>query len=316
MVTGGAGFIGSNLIEHFIKENRVVCLDNLITGNKENIQPFLTNRHFEFIEGDIRNLENCVNAVKGVDVVLHHAALGSVPRSIENPLNTNEHNITGFLNILEAARKVGVKRVIYASSSSVYGDDETFPKIEDETGNPLSPYAVTKVANELYARVYADLFGMELIGLRYFNVFGKNQDPAGSYAAVIPKFISRLTEGKEITVYGDGTQSRDFTHVANVVRANDLAASSTDANAINQVYNVAYGATTSLNDLVELIITLLAEIEIEVNRKLIVSGSLRKGEIKDSFADIGKITKNLAYSPVVTLEEGLRKTIPLYTGRK
>ena len=245
LVTGGAGFIGSNLIEVLLKQNNeVVCLDNFSTGKRENISPFLDDRNFTLIEGDIRDLEVCKTALKEVDIVLHQAALGSVPRSIEDPINTNSVNIDGFLNMLVASKDSGVRRFVYAASSSTYGDLPDLPKIEEKIGRPLSPYAVTKFVNELYADVFYKTYGLETIGLRYFNVFGKRQDPNGAYAAVIPKFVKALINGEAPIINGDGLTSRDFTYIDNVVQINQLAATTTNKAAINQVFNVAFGENT------------------------------------------------------------------------
>ena len=264
LVTGGAGFIGSNIIEYLLKKNnRITCIDNFATGKRENIENFLSNPHFKFIEGDITNLNNCDLACQGVDIILHQAALGSVPRSIENPLKTNDININGFLNILWSAKKNNIKRIVYAASSSTYGDSKKLPKIENEIGSPLSPYAVTKYVNELYAGVFSNLYGLELIGLRYFNVFGRKQDPNGAYAAAIPKFIKAFINHDSPIIHGDGSQSRDFTYIDNVIQANELAATTTNKNALNQVYNVACGEQSFLNDLVEELKSLLSEFDSE-----------------------------------------------------
>ncbi len=250
LVTGGAGFIGSNLIEKLLlQNNEVVCLDNLLTGKIENIEPFFSNKHFTFIQADIRDIKSCNKAVEGVDLVLHQAALGSVPRSIADPITTNEININGFLNILTASRDAKVKRFVYAASSSTYGDNFSLPKIEENIGKPLSPYAITKYVNELYADVFSRLFGMETIGLRYFNVFGRRQDPNGAYAAVIPKFVKLLINHESPFINGDGNYSRDFTYIDNVIQANELAATVQNNDSLNTVYNIAFGENTSLNAL-------------------------------------------------------------------
>ena len=254
LITGGAGFIGSNLCEYFLNKNyQVVCLDNFSTGFKHNIEPYISNPNFTLIEGDIRNLDTCHNACKNVDYVLHQAALGSVPRSINDPITTNEVNITGFLNMLVAARDAKVKRFVYAASSSTYGDSETLPKVEENIGKPLSPYAITKYVNELYADIFKKMYNFDTIGLRYFNVFGKQQTPDGAYAAVIPKFIKLLINQQSPVINGDGSFSRDFTYINNVLQINELAMLTTNSEALNQVYNVAFGEQTTLNELVELL---------------------------------------------------------------
>ena len=254
LVTGGAGFIGSNLTEALLKlNNEVICLDNFATGKKENITPFTTNPNYTLIEGDIRNLSDCQLAVKDVDYVLHQAALGSVPRSIKDPITSNEVNVSGFLNMLIASRDSGVKRFIYAASSSTYGDSESLPKVEDKIGKPLSPYAITKYVNELYADVFSKTYGLETIGLRYFNVFGRKQDPNGAYAAVIPKFVSQFMAGESPVINGNGEFSRDFTYIDNVIQANLLSMITDNKEAINTVYNVAFGERNTLKDLVELL---------------------------------------------------------------
>ena len=254
LVTGGAGFIGSNLCTDLVSNgNKVVCLDNFATGLRENISSLLEADNFELIEGDIRNIEDCEKAVSGVDYVLHQAALGSIPRSINDPATTNAVNISGFLNMLTASKDAKIKRFVYASSSSTYGDHQTMPKVEENIGNPLSPYAVTKYVNELYAKVFSDIYALETIGLRYFNVFGPNQDPNAEYSAAIPKFIKNLMNHEAPVVYGDGEQSRDFTYIDNVVRINHLAATCDNPNALNKIYNVAYGERTSVNQLIGLI---------------------------------------------------------------
>ena len=260
LVTGGAGFIGSNLCAYLLQNNiKVTCLDNLITGKLENIEESMSNANFKFMNGDITNLNDCTNACKDIDIILHQAALGSVPRSIENPITTNNINISGFLNILWAAKANNIKRVVYAASSSTYGDSKKLPKIEDEIGLPLSPYAVTKYVNELYAGVFSSLYNLELIGLRYFNVFGRKQDPNGAYAAAIPKFIKAFVNYESPIIHGDGSQSRDFTYIDNVIQANVLAATTTNSNAINQVYNVACGEQSILLELLKHIQNLVGD---------------------------------------------------------
>lgn len=306
LVTGGAGFIGSNLCEFLVEKNEVRCLDSLLTGHHANIEHLLENPQFTFIKGDVRDYEECLAAAEGVDVIFHQAALGSVPRSIETPLNTNAHNITGFLNMLEAAKNAQVKRFIFATSSSVYGDHEYLPKTEGKIGKPLSPYAVTKYVNEMYAAVYARLYGIETIGLRYFNVFGRRQDPNGAYAAVIPRFIKLLQEGKAITVNGDGEQTRDFTHVDNVIQANVLAATVQDSSALNTVYNVGCGSTITLNELIQAIEECFKERNFSHTAFDVIYGQKRKGDIEHSYASIEKAREFLKYNPIIDLKVGMR----------
>ena len=308
LVTGGAGFIGSNivafLLHHHAKEVRV--LDNLSTGYIENINEFNNNPAFKFINGDITNYVDCDNACKNIDYVLHQAALGSVPRSIENPLATNMANVSGFLNMLHTSVNNKVKRFVYASSSSVYGDDKTMPKQEDITGKLLSPYAVTKKANELYADVFHKIYGLEVIGLRYFNVFGPKQNINGPYAAVIPIFITELMNNRTPTIFGDGTTTRDFTFIENVIQSNLLAALTQNEGAINQIFNIAYGGTTSLNTLYKHIAN-----KLNVNIKPFYKEE-RRGDIKDSFADITKAKQLLHFNPVVDISKGLEITVDWY----
>jgi UDP-N-acetylglucosamine 4-epimerase len=313
LVTGGAGFIGSNLCDYLIKnQNEVYCLDDLSTGKVENIAHLLDLTNFHFIEGDIRNYETCKEVTSKVEIVFHQAALGSVPRSIDNPLLTHSVNNTGFLNMLEAARINEIERFIYAASSSTYGDSKELPKVEDNIGKPLSPYAVTKLSNELYANVFASLYGLKVIGLRYFNVFGRKQDPNGAYAAAIPKFIKLLLNGKSPVINGDGSQSRDFTYIDNVIQINMLAAITNNADAFNQVYNVAFGAQTDLNALLEMINHELAKLHPEVTGIKPVYGPERVGDIKHSHADISKAKKLLNYSPEYNLEKGMKEAIAWY----
>ena len=313
LVTGGAGFIGSNLCEALLDQNnKVVCFDNFSTGNRENIKPFLSNKNFELIEGDIRNYDHCNKATKSIDLVLHQAALGSVPRSIEDPILTNEVNVSGFLNMLTASKKNGIKRFVYAASSSTYGDLETLPKTENNIGKPLSPYGVSKYVNELYAKVFSDLYGMETIGLRYFNVFGKNQDPKGAYAAAIPKFIKLLIDHKSPTVHGDGSQTRDFTYVKNVVQANQLAATTTNPLALNTIYNVACGTSTSLNQVILLLKNFLVAYDTRINQVQIEFAAARLGDIKHSLASIEKAKNMLHYQPKYNFLEGLKEVMPWY----
>ncbi len=313
LVTGGAGFIGSNLVETLLQDERVAfvrVLDNLATGSLQNINSFLDNKKFEFIEGDIRSYQTCVTACAGIDRISHQAALGSVPRSINDPLTTNEVNITGTLNIFTAAKEHSVKRIVYAASSSTYGDHPGLPKLEDVIGKPLSPYAVTKYVNELYAGVYANLYNIELIGLRYFNIFGPRQNPNGPYAAVIPLFAEALIKNKPPTINGDGSHSRDFTYVANAVQANILSLFTDNKEAVNQVYNIACGEQTSL-------LQLFNGLKMEANSSLEpIHGPERKGDVKHSLANIDKATKLLGYDPLITVKEGLKKTFQWYSKRE
>lgn len=313
LVTGGAGFIGSNLCESLLNlGNKVICLDNFSTGKKENIQPFLKNPDFKLITGDIRSLDDCKNAVDGVDYVFHEAALGSVPRSINDPITTNDVNIGGFLNMLVASRDAGVKRFIYAASSSTYGDSKTLPKVEDVIGKPLSPYAITKYVNELYANVFADLYKLECIGLRYFNVFGKRQDPNGAYAAVIPLFIKLLINHESPVINGDGEFSRDFTYIENVIQMNLRAATTTNQDAVNTIYNTAFGERTTLNELVKDLKEYLSEFDPEISKIEIKYGSARKGDIPHSLASIEKGKNLLHYRPQYSLRDGLKEAISWY----
>jgi len=313
LVTGGAGFIGSNIVEKLLRQdNHVVCFDNFSTGKHENISPYINNPSFKLVNGDIRNPDDCREAARGCEIVLHQAALGSVPRSMADPATTNEVNISGFVNVLIAARDVGAKRVVYASSSSVYGDNQDLPKVEDKTGSPLSPYAVTKHANEVYATVFASCYKMEIIGLRYFNVFGRRQDPHGAYAAVIPLFIKSLLEKKSPVINGDGTNSRDFTYIDNVIQAIERAAITTNSNALNTVYNVACGSKITLNQLYEAIKIELMEFDKEIERLNPIHGPERAGDIPHSLASIEKAVKLLNYSPTFTFQQGMKETIKWY----
>jgi UDP-N-acetylglucosamine/UDP-N-acetylgalactosamine 4-epimerase len=309
LVTGGAGFIGSNLVEKLLTDTRVTTirvLDNLATGALKNIDEFKANPKFSFLEGDIRDYKTCLTACDGIDFISHQAALGSVPRSINDPLTSNNVNITGTLNIFTAAKEKKVKRIVYAASSSTYGDHPGLPKVEDVIGNPLSPYAVTKYVNELYANVYANLYGMQITGLRYFNIFGPKQNPQGPYAAVIPLFAQAVLDNKPPTINGDGNHSRDFTYVANAVQANILAMFTDNVNAVNQVYNIACGHQTSLNELFN-------ELKNFAGSSLQpVYGPERKGDVKHSLADISKAKKLLGYQPVVSVKEGLQQTFEWY----
>lgn len=313
LVTGGAGFIGSNLCRDLLENNnKVVCLDNFSTGKKENIEPFLNNSSFTLITGDIREPDVCKSAVNGIDIVLQQAALGSVPRSLNDPLTTNSVNVTGFLNMLLAARDAKVKRFVYAASSSTYGDSTMLPKTEDVIGKPLSPYAVTKYVNELYAHVFGLNYGMELIGLRYFNVYGRNQDPDGAYAAAIPKFIKLLIGHKSPLINGDGSNSRDFTYIDNVIQMNHLAALTTNKEAIGQVFNTAVGERADLNALIGLLKKYLAEFDPEIAQVKITYGPERAGDIPHSLASIDKAKKLLNYQPTHTLEKGLKESVKWY----
>ena len=313
LVTGGAGFIGSNLTEALLKlNNEVICLDNFATGKKENITAFTTNPNYTLIEGDIRKLSDCQLAVKGVDYVLHQAALGSVPRSIKDPITSNEVNVSGFLNMLIASRDSGVKRFIYAASSSTYGDSESLPKVEDKIGKPLSPYAITKYVNELYADVFSKTYGLETIGLRYFNVFGRKQDPNGAYAAVIPKFVSQFMAGESPVINGNGEFSRDFTYIDNVIQANLLSMITDNKEAINTVYNVAFGERNTLKDLVELLKKSLTEFDSKIKDIQVIYGPNRVGDIPHSLASIDKAKKLLAYNPQFSLEKGLKEAVNWY----
>jgi UDP-N-acetylglucosamine 4-epimerase len=313
LITGGAGFIGSNLVEYFLnKQFQVVCLDNLSTGKFENIEPFLHLDNFTWIEGDIRDFSVCVNAVSGCQFVLHHAALGSVPRSINDPIQTNSVNISGFLNVLTAARDAGVQRMVYAASSSTYGDSKALPKVEDQIGKPLSPYAVTKLVNELYADVFEKLYGMSVVGLRYFNVFGRRQDPAGAYAAVIPKFVMSFLKQEEIVVNGNGQHSRDFTYIDNVLLANDCALHAEGEKVNGQVFNVAYGAQTSLNEMLEVMKDLFAIRQGDFKPQSIIYGSERVGDIPHSWASIEKAKALMSYHPTHNFRKGLEEAIDWY----
>ncbi|MPT36773.1 MAG: SDR family oxidoreductase [Flavobacterium sp.] len=313
LITGGAGFIGSNLIEYFLnKKHSIVCLDNFSTGYRHNIEPFLNNPDFTLIEGDIRDLETCKKAVEGADYVLHQAALGSVPRSINDPITTNEVNVSGFLNMLVAARDAGVKRFVYAASSSTYGDSEALPKVEDKIGKPLSPYAITKYVNELYADVFSKTYGMETIGLRYFNVFGRRQNPNGAYAAVIPKFVMQFMEHESPVINGDGQYSRDFTYIDNVIQMNERAMETTRKEAVNTVYNTAYGDRTTLKELVTYLKEYLSEFDSEIANVAIVHGPNRAGDIPHSLASIDKARTLLGYDPQFSIKEGLKEAVSWY----
>lgn len=317
LITGVAGFIGSNLLEHLLKLNQhVIGLDNFATGHQSNldevqslVSPGQWSR-FTFIEGDIRNLEHCQQACEGVDYVLHQAALGSVPRSLNDPITTNASNITGFLNMLVSARDAGVKSFTYAASSSTYGDHPALPKVEENIGKPLSPYAVTKYVNELYAEVFARSYGFKAIGLRYFNVFGKRQDPDGAYAAVIPKWTAAMVRGEDVFINGDGETSRDFCFIENAVQANILAALADDS-AKNEVYNVAVGDRTTLNELFAALRDALAKNGV-VYEKAPVYRDFRAGDVRHSQADVSKAASRLGYAPEYRISEGIAKAMPWY----
>ena len=309
LITGGAGFIGSNICEYLIKHKvgQVRVVDNLSTGFYENIKSFVALPNFEFIEGDLTDTEFCKEICEGVDLVCHQAALGSVPRSIENPVATNHHNVTGFINIITAAKDAGVKRFVYASSSSVYGDELSSPKIEEKTGNLLSPYAVSKKTNEVYARVFHQLYDMEIIGLRYFNVFGPKQSPEGAYAAVIPLFIDGVINNKSVYIDGLGDQTRDFTFIENVVQANIKALTISESNAFGEVYNIACGDSISVLDLYNSISEIL-----NIKKEPCFRDS-RKGDIKNSLANISKAQEYLGYEPLYSVKEGLEKTVNYFS---
>ena len=313
LVTGGAGFIGSNLVETLLAQNNeVTVLDNFSTGKPENIRPFLDDKRVRLVTGDIRAMDDCRKAVDGMEYVLHEAALGSVPRSVKDPMTTTAVNILGFVNMLFSAREAGVKRFVYASSSSVYGAGDGSPKVEEKTGRQLSPYAITKYADELFAGNFHDLYGVDTVGLRYFNVFGRRQDPSGAYAAVIPKFAIRLLNHERPTVNGDGSFSRDFTHVDNVVRANELALLADAPDALNRAYNIAFGESATLNELFALLRADLAEFDPEIASIEAEYGPERPGDIPHSLADIGKAAELLGYAPEISLKQGLKKTARWY----
>lgn len=313
LVTGGAGFIGSNLCEALLEQEALVtCLDNFATGKRENIAPFLQNNHFTLIEGDIRDVETCQKACVGSDFVLHQAALGSVPRSINDPVTSNEVNVGGFLKMLVAAKDANVKRFVYAASSSTYGDSESLPKVEEVIGRPLSPYAITKYVDELYADVFKRTYDFDTIGLRYFNVFGRRQDPQGAYAAVIPKFVMQLMSHESPTINGGGEYSRDFTYIDNVVLMNLLAISSENTEAVNQVYNTAFGERTTLNDLVKYLKEYLSEFDPKIAEVEVKYGDYRKGDVPHSLASIDKAKKLLNYNPQFSMKDGLKEAVTWY----
>ncbi len=313
LVTGAAGFIGSNLCEALLDiGSTVIGLDNFATGHQKNIVAIEEHPNFTFIEGDIRNLEDCHKACKGVDFILHQAALGSVPRSINDPITSNEVNVSGFLNMLIAARDAKVKRFIYAASSSTYGDSKTLPKIEDNIGKPLSPYAITKYVNELYADNFKRTYDLDTIGLRYFNVFGRKQDPDGAYAAVIPKFVMQLMKHESPVINGDGSFSRDFTYIDNVIQMNLRAMVSENPDALNTIYNTAYGERTTLNELTTLLKKYLSEFDVTIGNVDIKYGPERKGDVPHSLASIDKAKELLGYAPEFDMESGLKEAVKWY----
>lgn len=315
LITGGAGFIGSNLCEYFLKEGHTVrCLDNFATGKPANIIPLLAAypERFTLVVGDIRNPDDCRKAVEGMDYVLHEAALGSVPRSIKDPVTTNEVNISGFVNMLVAARDARVKRFVFAASSSTYGDSASLPKVEEVIGRPLSPYAVTKYVNELYADVFQRTYGLEYIGLRYFNVFGRRQDPHGAYAAVIPLFVKKLMAHEAPVINGDGSYSRDFTYIDNVIQINRLALFTENQDAVNQIYNTAFGERTTLNELVGYLVEDLKEFDPGIGGIKPLHGPNRLGDIPHSLASIDKARRLLGYNPEFSMRKGLKACCKWY----
>ncbi|MGB5981067.1 MAG: SDR family oxidoreductase [Nonlabens sp.] len=313
LVTGAAGFIGSNLCEHFIyKGYEVRALDNFATGHKQNLEPIWSHPNFEFIEGDIRNLADCKKAVKNCNSVLHQAALGSVPRSIKDPITSNDVNVGGFLNMLVACKDEGVSKMVYAASSSTYGDSAVMPKVEDVIGKPLSPYAITKFVNELYAEVFFKTYGLDTIGLRYFNVFGRKQDPHGAYAAVIPLFTKSLMDGNSPIINGDGSFSRDFTYIDNVIQANERAMLTQDPKALNRVYNVACGQRTNLKELVSKLKSSLSRFDESVMGIDPIFGPERSGDIPHSLASIDKARELLGYDPEFNIDSGLDEATKWY----
>jgi UDP-N-acetylglucosamine 4-epimerase len=315
LITGGAGFIGSNLCEALLTlGNKVTCLDNFATGKRENIAELLNNKNFKLIEGDIRNLEDCQKAIAGNDYILHQAALGSVPRSINDPITTNAVNVGGFVNMLFAAKEARVKRFVYAASSSTYGDSTALPKVEENIGKPLSPYAVTKLVNELYADVFNKTYGIDTIGLRYFNVFSRRQDPNGAYAAAIPKFVQAFMKYESPVINGDGTHSRDFTYIDNVIQANLCALATENKAALNQVYNVAYGERATLNELIQVLQSSLAKYDPKIAEVKIIHGPTRQGDIPHSLASIDKAKQLLNYKPQFSLQAGLTEAVNWYWG--
>lgn len=313
LVTGGAGFIGSNLCEDLLNKGYWVrCLDNFSTGKRENIKHLLNNPNFELIEEDIRNFEACSLACKEIDFVLHQAALGSVPRSINDPITSNEVNVGGFLNMIKAASENQVKRFVYAASSSTYGDSKALPKVEENIGKPLSPYAVTKLVNEIYADVFHKVYGIDTIGLRYFNVFGRKQDPNGAYAAVIPKFTIQMLKYESPTINGDGNYSRDFTYIDNVIQMNILAMETNNPDALNKVYNTAVGERTTIKDMAEMLKGFLSEYDPEIAKLKLINGPVRNGDVQHSLASIEKAEKFLGYKPTHRFEDGLKEAVRWY----
>lgn len=319
LVTGGAGFIGSNLCEKLLEYgNKVVCLDNFITGYHKNIDSFISDKNFKLIEGDIREIEDCKLAVKGIDYVLHQAALGSVPRSIKDPILSTDINVSGFVNMLFSSVEANVKRFVYAASSSTYGDHKALPKVENKIGNPLSPYAITKYVNELYGNNFSKIYDLEIVGLRYFNVFGKNQSPSGAYAAVIPKFIINLLQHKSPVINGDGTFSRDFTYIDNVVQANILSLTTESSKLFNnidsnhQVFNVAFGERTTLNELIDILKNNLSKFDNDISKVMPKYGPNREGDIPHSLASIDKARKYLNYNPTHDVENGIKEACKWY----
>lgn len=313
LVTGGAGFIGSNLCRYFLEKGHIVrCLDNFATGHRHNIEPFLSNPNFTLIEGDIRDLTICHSAVSEVDYVFHQAALGSVPRSINDPITSNDVNVSGFLNMLVASRDAKVKRFMYAASSSTYGDSESLPKVEEIIGKPLSPYAITKYVNELYAEIFSKTYGLETIGLRYFNVFGRHQDPDGAYAAVIPKFVKLLIKHESPIINGDGLFSRDFTYIDNVIQMNELAMQTQNPKAVNTVYNTAYGDRVTLNQMVTLLKKYLSVYDSKIADVKVIYGPNRAGDIPHSLASVEKAKLLLHYDPQFSFSQGLKEAVDWY----
>ena len=313
LITGGAGFIGSNLCEYFLqKGHRVICLDNFSTGFRHNIEHLFEHPDFSLIEGDIRDYATCLKALDGVEYVLHQAALGSVPRSINDPITTNEVNVSGFLNMLYASKETGIRRFVYAASSSTYGDSESLPKVEHVIGKPLSPYAVTKYVNELYADVFSKTYGIETIGLRYFNVFGRKQNPNGAYAAVIPKFVMQLMQHESPVINGDGNYSRDFTYIDNVIQMNELALTTQNPEAVNTVYNTAFGDRTTLNELVHYLKEYLSEFDAEIKNINTIYGPNRMGDIPHSLASVDKAKELLNYNPQFSISQGLKEAVKWY----
>lgn len=313
LITGGAGFIGSNLAEHFLNKGyEVVCLDNFSTGHMHNLKNCLDNTNFKLIEGDIRNIEDCRKAVVNVDFVLHQAALGSVPRSINDPITTNDVNVSGFLNMLVASRDEKVKRFVYAASSSTYGDSVGLPKVEETIGKPLSPYAITKYVNELYADIFSRTYDLETIGLRYFNVFGRKQDPNGAYAAVIPKFVMQFMKYESPVINGDGNFSRDFTYIDNVIQMNELAMLTSNPEAVNTVYNTAFGDRTTLSELVEMLKENLSILNPKIHNVEVLYGPNRAGDIPHSLASIAKAERLLGYKPEYSIKRGIEEAVNWY----